>query len=337
VARRQPLSRGRRLALLALQLLLTALVTVFILRKMGLGTEDFAALDLAEWRPHWGWLALSCVVLLAGYLTSAAIWRTMVVGLGGPKLPLAKASETYLVANLARYLPGKVWQIAGLAVLALREGVPVAVSTAAAVLGQALALGGAALVGAGAFWSRDVSLGPWSLFFLGSAVALVLLVLIPPLQRAALRAWFRLAGHSELSPGASGTAMLEWLGLYALNWVLYGAAFWIFVRSYELPGPPVLIASAFAAAYLLAYAAVFAPAGIGVREGFLVVFLSPVMGATQAFGLSILARIWMTAVEVIPAGALWALHLGRTVMPGEGRVGSEGRGGRVRPEPPGAP
>jgi uncharacterized membrane protein YbhN (UPF0104 family) len=335
VPKRQPQPRARRALLLVLQLLLTALVTVFIARRVGLGADDLATLDVAAWRPRWGWLALSCVVLLGGYVMSAAIWRGMVVDLGGPKLALVRASETYLVANLGRYLPGKVWQIAGLAVLALRQGVPVAVSTAAAVLGQALALGGAALVGAGAFWARDVSLGPWSLVFLASAVVLVLLVLIPPLQRRALGVWFKLAGHAELSAGASGITMLACLVLYALNWVVYGGAFWIFVRSFELPGPAVLIASSFAAAYVLGYAALFAPAGIGVREGFLVVFLSPAMGAAPAAAVSILARVWTTAVEVIPAGTLWMMHVGRTMKGGEGERG--GAAEDLQPMPPGAP
>jgi uncharacterized membrane protein YbhN (UPF0104 family) len=331
VARSQPQPKARRALLLVLQLLLTALVTVFIARRVGLGGDDLATLNLSAWRPRWGWLALSCCVLLAAYVASAAIWRGMVADLGGPTLGLFTASETYLVANLGRYLPGKVWQIAGLAVLAFRRGVPVAVSTAAAVLGQALALGGAALVGAGAFWARGVSLGPWSVLFLGSALTLVLFVLIPPLQRWALGSWFMLAGHAELSAGASGSAMLKWLVLYALNWVGYGGAFWIFVRSFELPGPPVLIASSFAAAYVLGYAALFAPAGIGVREGFLVLFLSPAMGAVPAFGVSVLARVWTTAVEVIPAGTLWVLHVGRVV------TGGEGDRAAAPSMPPGAP
>jgi uncharacterized membrane protein YbhN (UPF0104 family) len=338
VAQRQPQPRARRALLLLLQLLLTALVTVFIARRVGLGADDLIALDLASWRPRWAWLALSCAVLLLGYLASAAIWRGMVVDLGGPELPLGAASQTFLVANLGRYLPGKVWQIAGLAVLALQQGVPVAVSTAAAVLGQALALGGAALIGAGAFWARGVALGPWNLLLLGSAVLLVSFVLVPPLQRWALRLWFKLAGHTELSPGASGATMLKWLLLYALNWAVYGGAFWIFVRSYDLPGAPILLASSFAAAYVLGYAMIFAPAGIGVREGFLVLFLSPAMGAAPAAAVSVLARVWTTAVEVIPAGALWALHVGRTAAGREGESASvDGTGRDRRPMPPGAP
>jgi hypothetical protein len=92
VAQSEPLRKGRRLSLLALQLLLTAVVTWFILRRVGLSTDDLAALDWSAWRPRWTTFLLSCGVLLVGYVASAAIWRGMVADLGGPRLPLAVAT-----------------------------------------------------------------------------------------------------------------------------------------------------------------------------------------------------------------------------------------------------
>ena len=338
MAQSEPRRKGRRLSLLALQLLLTAVVTWFILRRVGLSTDDLAALDWSAWRPRWTLFLLSCAVLLVGYVASAAIWRGMVRDLGGPRLPLGVASETYLVANLGRYLPGKVWQIAGLGALALRQGVAVAVSTAAAVLGQVLALGGAALVGANALWAGEAVLGGWGLAALALLAAMAAVALIPALQHRAVRVWYKLTRHTEPPVQVSAATTLKWLALYTANWVIYAGSFLALVRSFGLPGPSLLIASAFAAAYVLAYVVLFAPAGIGVREGLLVLFLSPVMGAAPAGAISVIARVWMTAVELIPAAALWALHLGRTVS-GAGvsaEVADAARSGK-RLTPPGAP
>ena len=64
-----------RLGLLALQLLLTAVVTWFIMRRVGLSADDLAGLDWSAWRPRWTTFLLSCGVLLVGYVASAAIWR----------------------------------------------------------------------------------------------------------------------------------------------------------------------------------------------------------------------------------------------------------------------
>jgi uncharacterized membrane protein YbhN (UPF0104 family) len=92
-------------------------------------------------------------------------------------------------------------------------------------------------------------------------------------------------------------------------WLLYTGAFWLFVTGLGFSVPALSTASAFAAAYVLGYVMVFAPAGLGVREGFLVALLSPQMGAASAGAVALIARLWMTLVEVVPAAAYWARHL----------------------------
>lgn len=56
----------------------------------------------------------------------------------------------------------------------------------------------------------------------------------------------------------------------------------------------------FPTAYLLGYIAFFAPAGLGVREGSLIFFLTPLAGP-MATVLAVLARLWTTVVELVPA------------------------------------
>ena len=317
-------SRGARIAL---QLVVTVAVTWFIVRAIGI---DLAA--LGDFDPgRWAWrplpLAASVLVLLAGYATSGLLWRRMVVEMGGPRIGVLDAVGVYMVANLGRYVPGKVLQIAGLAVLARRRGVPASTATAAAVLGQAFALAGAGLLGLGAFFGPDGRWRIWGWVGLGVMTVLILLSSIPG-PAARMRAlWFRLSMRSargtsdgsdasdpraadveaDEAPGRVGewSFGLRWTGLYLLNWTLYGAAFWLLFLAMEDGATFLQIAPLFAAAYLLGYVAVFAPAGGGVREGALVAFLLPIVadpGAALAF--AILARIWITLVEIVPAGAM---------------------------------
>jgi hypothetical protein len=85
--------------------------------------------------------------------------------------------------------------------------------------------------------------------------------------------------------------------------------------SFELPGTFLETAPAFAAAYVAGYVMVFSPAGLGIREGVLTLFLAPVTGQGTAAAFSLLARLWTTAVELLPAGALWLMRLGSPVGP----------------------
>jgi len=287
-----------------LQLGLTVGVTWFILARLGITLDEVRGLEREEWRPDLLPLLLSSLVLLGGYLMSALLWGRMVRELGGPRIPPGRGAAVYLTANLGRYLPGKVWQLAGLAMLARREGVSPGVATVAAVLGQVVALGGAALVGAVAFAASEERLRWVGGGMLAAVVVLLLLASVPPLYRAAVGRAFRLARKeapaSLLSDRIFG---IRWMALYTLNWGLYAASFWGLAVSLRLELTPWEAGPAFAAAYVLGYLAIFAPAGLGVREGFLVALLQPAVG-TGAVALAVVSRLWTTVVEIVPAGVV---------------------------------
>lgn len=305
-----PSRRVRRWGVRALQVALTVLVTWWILDRVGLSLDQLAGVDPAAWRPAWGPFALSCALLAAGYAMSGWIWGVMVRDLGGPALPPLAAVGMYMVANLGRYVPGKLWQIAGLAVLARRRGVPAAVATAAAVGGQAVALAGAALVGLGAIVAGPPGLRRWTPWVVAGAAVVVLVVAVPALARRALALWFRVA-RTEVPDDvdAGGAHGFKWLALYTANWTVYALAFAALAASFGLPGSVFQVAPAFAAAYVLGYVVIFAPAGIGVREGFLVALLGPVMGAVPAGVLAAVARLWTTVVELVPAAVFWGVEV----------------------------
>jgi hypothetical protein len=78
-----------------------------------------------------------------------------------------------------------------------------------------------------------------------------------------------------------------------------------------LPGgaPDIELAvTAFVASYVAGLIAVFAPAGLVVREAALVVALSPTIGGGKAVALAVGARIWLVAVEIATTLCVVAIH-----------------------------
>jgi len=164
--------------------------------------------------------------------------------------------------------------------------------------------------------------GAW--IALGALVLFVILVSIPRVLGAGLRLVFRLAGlDAGQVPGTTATFGVRWVVLHTLVWLAYGLAFALFVRGLGLEQATLSLAAAFSAAYLLGYLAFFAPAGIGVREGVLIALIRPSLGAA-AVGVAVLARLWMTLVELVPAGAfaLWTIfrRKGGPMTRGRGRA-----------------
>ena len=290
---------------------------------MGLGLDDLRSVDPALlWSPDPVLLAGSCVLLLLGYFISAGLWGRIVMDLGGPAVPVREAVRLFMIANLGRYVPGKVWQIAGLAVLARRRGVPAATATGAAVLGQGIALVAATAVGLGALLSGPEKLRSWGV---AAAAAMALAVAIgstPAVFRRLSALWFRLA-RQEVPETLSSSHPVRWLALFFANWVLYAFSFWVLSTSFGHRADLIPVGSAFAAAYVLGYLMIFAPAGLGVREGFLVAFLTPHLGLGPSGALAVVARIWTTVVEVVPASAFWARHLATAEGSGAGEAPDE--------------
>ncbi len=305
------------------QLALTVLVGWFILDRTGLNLHEFEKIDLSSWVPNVWILIAASLVLALGYGLSAALWGRLVVDLGGPKLSVSDSIRLFMIANLGRYVPGKVWQIAGLAVLARKKGVPAVTATGAAVLGQGIALVAATAVGLVALFAGPPGFRRWAWVAAAVIGLAVLLASIPSVFRWGAGLWFRIL-RQEAPAELESVHGLQWLGLFGVNWVVYAVAFWMMAASFGHEAEALLVGSAFAAAYVVGYVAIFAPAGAVVRELTLVAFLTPTMGAVAAGALAVIARVWMTIIELVPAGAFWLHYV--TAGPGPVVEGEDGGG-----------
>jgi len=93
-------------------------------------------------------------------------------------------------------------------------------------------------------------------------------------------------------------------------WVVGGIGFYFFVNAVYPVAPQyfLFLTGALAISSMLGLVAIFAPAGLGVREGTLVYLLSFVMAAPVAVIVSILTRIWMTLIEIGLIGMIYLLE-----------------------------
>jgi len=311
------------------QLGLTVIVTWFILRTVGLGVDQLLEVPAGAWLPSPAPLVGATGLLVVAYLLSGALWGRIVADLGGPDLGAWTSARLFMIANLGRYVPGKIWQIAGLAALARSRGVPAATATGAAVLGQGIALLAASAVGVVALVTGPEALRVWGTVGGVAVTALVALSAAPPVFARLAAAWFSLT-RTEPPPSLGRAHAVRWLALYGLNWLLYALSFWVLCVSLDLAGPIVPVASSFAAAYVLGYVMIFAPAGLGPREGFLIAFLTPQFGAAASGMIAVVARLWTTVVELLVAALFWGswISSGDGGAPSDGPTGPAGAQGR---------
>lgn len=283
---------------------LAALLAGFVWRSVARNWDAFRQVDIAlAIDPLLVGLAAAIVLGTYGLLIEA--WRRILAG-WGERLPLRRAVTIWSVSNLGRYLPGKVWSIAGLAVLARRAGTSGWAAAGSAVAMQALAVGTGAAVA--------VLAVPGALTVGQGAAAL-----LAAIAAVGLLTWDRLTRSvaSTIAP-RSGLRALPWptaltaAAITSVSWCAYGVAFWLLARGL-LPTPALGLRTAigvFAAGYLVGLLAVFAPGGVGVRELVFVGLLTPTMGSGPALALTLGSRLLLTATEV--GAALAGVWIGRS-------------------------
>lgn len=297
-----------------IQAAVALVVVVLVARTVGRNWAEFRSLQF-DVHPQAGWLGLSAVAVFLTYAFYIEAWRWLLAG-WGQRIPYGAAARVWCLANLGRYIPGKIWSVTGLVVLAQRAGVRGSAAAASTVAFQALVLGtGVAVVAAAA--PHATSAFRLAAGFLVAIASLAILVW----GRSARWVGRLMNAASPLMPlplsavGFGGAMML-------LGWLTYGAAFWLFVRGLlpQAELSPVAAAGIFTLSYILGTLALFAPGGIGVRELVLISLLTPALGSGGALAVSVGSRVLLTLTEA--AAALISLALGRNSTPERSSVES---------------
>ena len=279
-----------------------AAVLAFVVRYL-IRNWDAIRQEPIAWRLTPGWILASLVLVLFTYALLVEAWRRMLMG-WGPRLPWLDSARVWVLSSMGKYVPGKLWAIAGMAVMAQRRGVPAWTATASAVLLQVVSIGtGALLVGVTGITTleahRPGSRIALAIILLGSVVGLVAVTWTPLTRR--LLARFRSAGSERLTPAPAALAF----GIAAnfAAWLLYGAALWTLARG-VLPGAALSFweaAGAFAGSYIAGLLFLLAPGGLGVREGVFMWMLQDRIGPANALALAAVSRLGMTLADVLAA------------------------------------
>ncbi len=244
--------------------------------------------------PRPGWIALAVLVILVSYAMSVEAWRRILDG-WNQHLAYGRAARVWLVANLGRYIPGKVWSVAGLIVLAQRAGVAPWAAGASAFAIQAVAIGTAVALVAAA----TPGAAPPLRLVAAAAVAVATIALLA--WDRGIRTVARLMGSTAPVQPLPVPAVATSAGLGVLAWIAHGIAFWLLARGLGLPDTLSVVTAAgvFPLGYILGLLALFAPGGLGVREVVLTGLLAPTLGWGGAVALSVASRILLTVTEVV--------------------------------------
>jgi hypothetical protein len=253
------------------------------------------------------------------FVFRAMAWRHILARLGH-KLPVAAATRIWSLSELARYLPGAVFQVVGRVYLIKPYGVRGSVTSVSQILELTIFLLANILLGVACllyFGVKNLH-GPartWMSIAMGM-IPVLLLLLHPNVCYGIINRVLRRLNKPPIANPLSGRKML---GILAWNMIgLLWQSLAVYVLTHNVLGFKLawwwMVAGAYCLAWCAGFLAFWAPGGIGVRElvftGALLVALPPSVqaqfgnkteqAAILAF-LSILLRLWATTGELIVA------------------------------------
>ncbi|GAA3526345.1 lysylphosphatidylglycerol synthase transmembrane domain-containing protein [Nonomuraea rosea] len=247
----------------------------------------------------WAVLGAFAAVLLGQFFMLVA-WRAILAGLG-TQVPLRVAGRIMFVGQLGKYIPGAVWAYAAMMDLGRDHGSPPRRTFATISLGLVINLGVGISIAAATLNSLEAVRQAWYLVLL---VPVIIVCLHPKVLTWGLNLALRIARKEPLEtvlPGRTVVVAVVWT---ALGWFVYGLHIWLLAGRWDL----YLVATgAYAFAWATGILTVVVPAGVGVREGALVLVLGPVVGTPVALAVAIVSRLAFTLADATAAGISFLL------------------------------
>jgi len=281
---------------------IAAVVLLYFLVQHFLAVWAKAESQQIQWAFHWEFIIASFIVTWAMYGVLIWGWRTILEG-WREWLRIVDAARIWTVSNLGTFVPGGVWAIAGMAVMAQQRGVSGAAATGSAIVMQLVSLAtgvilAIALVGTPLL---DRVLGDWGTIA-GIAIATCTLIGAISLTSPSLtrRIGF-VIGRPDLirpvDPGALAGAIMANL----VAWSGYGIALQLLALG-TVGGVSLswsVATGAFAASYVAGYVVFILPGGLFIREGVMAVILTSTgVPAPSAFALVAASRVILTINQV---------------------------------------
>src|SRR5205085_6585449 len=263
-------------------IVVTTIVLLFVARALITQWLEFRGTPLVV-SPSWAIIVASGVVVLVTYGLLIETWRR-ILGAWGSALPFSDAVRIWCVSNLGRYVPGKVWQIGAMSTMAEAVGVSAVAAAGSAVLNTIVNIATGFLVALIAGWRSfdTLSNGNTRIGIALLVVALGGVLLLPTAMPYLLAIARRVTGRPlDLGPIPPRAIIISLVG-NIVAWLMYGAAFELFVRGVigSAPGTFADYVTAYAWPYILGYLAIVVPGGIGVRDTALAVALGALKLAT---------------------------------------------------------
>ena len=281
----------------ALKILFGVLVVVFLAWYFWKNWDEFSDKIM---NVDMGIFIFSMLFYFLYKITLASLWH-YITKLNGCAIKYEKAVTSYLYSILGKYIPGKVFMLAARLTYYKEEDAPLSKVTVCFFIENVCTLLGAAML-----FIVSLLFFPNELLenykWVTIALIVVFFVCIHP---KIINFFLRILGKlfkKDLEIPMKYSQMLKVVLLFIGNWLIVGVGFFILTKSiYPAVEYSELLfcAGIWGVSAIMGILAIFAPSGLGVREGIIVAGLCLIMPQSDAMVVSVVSRLWQTIPELV--------------------------------------
>ena len=267
-------------------------------------------------RIEWKYMLASFALSLGVRYWGALIWFVSLAGLGAKNLS-QKSELVYVYAKswLGRYIPGTAPWILGKIYFASQHGVSKEKLAVSALLESGLQILATLILGSAILFAdgRSGVINAEYIEWVAVLLCVGLFFMLPTVFNHSISMVYRLFRKKPLAPEhhVNADLILKCALLFSLRALLNGLSLLFIVLSiapdFDL-GNTLFVIGANCFAIAISMLAVFAPGGIGVREGTLLILMNFVVAPEPALAVVILARLWNILIDIVFLGASYLLQ-----------------------------
>ncbi len=261
-----------------------AILAISILALVKSLSSSWSQTKQIDWDLHYGWLVLSGVCYLIGFLPSSLFWYVSMKSLGQSPSK-AKTIISYYFSQIGKYVPGKAM------IVIIRTGLISGKNTRPAIAALCVFYETIMMMGVGAFIGATLFMCYNQTQWKYSAIALLvgvgaLLPLIPPIFKRVVKLLRIGRGDEKMLESLEKLGfrtLFQGIALMVVLWIFFGLSLWCAIRGLGVETEPIIrtiprYITASTLGVSLGFFVVASPGGLGVREAITAAVLTPYLG-----------------------------------------------------------
>jgi glycosyltransferase 2 family protein len=277
-----------------LKWLVATLIIVFLVKYL---LNNYNQIEWTTLNFNYPLLFISIIILIISYLMWPPIWQYLLKQMNF-KIKTTKIFQIFFSSLIGRYVPGKITLFLARVYMCKKAGIEEKTAFTSIIIDTALfTLSGIILfLITIPFFTK---LPSWLLFSSISIAIITIFLSHPKIITKIINFGLKIIKKEPIKIKIKYSQILFILIFHTVRWFIQGIAIYLFAKSIiEIPSELfIVIPGIFSISIVLGMVILIAPGGLGIREGLIVLLLTPFISAGPAIMLSLTSRILLTVSE----------------------------------------